>query len=215
MSAHQPIRPAKAVALAQARNLDRPDALLADFAAAGLIKTYALAREISPAGGPTEIIRDAQIPPGEWKRIVESDNIQIALNGRTVRLEGSPLQGGLPSVLITGIRFSEASLTKILDRYCVDLSGTSDPPQKHTPTTQNGSSKPSLQGRKKRQKAVPSIKAGDLTASVAQAMQATGLGRTKIDQLMQKGELVRTKVGNRALISVESIERLVGAKVAE
>jgi|TARA_R100000306_G_C4338274_1_gene123878 hypothetical protein len=45
-------------------------------------------------------------------------------------------------------------------------------------------------------------------------MQATGLGRTKIDQLMQKGDLVRTKVGTRALITVESIERLLGTKVA-
>ncbi|MCD1623618.1 DNA-binding protein [Citromicrobium bathyomarinum] len=45
-------------------------------------------------------------------------------------------------------------------------------------------------------------------------MQATGLGRTSIDKLMRNGTLVRTKVGRRTLISVESIERLVGAKVA-
>ncbi|GMM92432.1 hypothetical protein MTsN3n11_07340 [Qipengyuania sp. MTN3-11] len=215
MPAHQPILPAKAVELVKTRNLDRADALLADFAAAGLVKTYALVREIRPAAGPTEIVRDAQVPPEDWKRIVASENIQVALNGGTVRLEGSPLKGGIPSVLITGISFSEASLTKILDRYCSDPSvRASGPLPKRGPTTQESASKPSHQSQKRTQKGVPPIKAGDLTASVAQTMQATGLGRTKVDQLMQKGDLVRTKVGNRALITVESIERLVGAKVA-
>lgn len=215
MPTHQPILPARAVELVKSKNLDRVDALLADFAAAGLIKTYALVREIRPTRGPTEIVRDAQIPPEDWERIVASENIQVALNGGTVRLKGSPLQGGIPSVLITGISFSEASLTKILDRYCAEPSvRTSGPLPKRNATTLESASKPSPQGQKRTTKAVPPIKAGDLTASVAQTMQATGLGRTKVDQLMQKGELVRTKVGNRALISVESIERLVGAKVA-
>ncbi|MBX7502146.1 helix-turn-helix domain-containing protein [Qipengyuania sp. YG27] len=58
------------------------------------------------------------------------------------------------------------------------------------------------------------MRSGDLTASVAQAEQATGLGRTTIDKLMRDGTLVRKKVGRRTLITVESIERLVGAKAA-
>ncbi|PZO71404.1 MAG: excisionase [Pelagerythrobacter marensis] len=58
------------------------------------------------------------------------------------------------------------------------------------------------------------IRSGDLTASVGQTEQATGLGRTTIDKLMRDGTLVRKKVGRRTLITVESIERLVGAKVA-
>ena len=215
MPAHQPILPARAVELVRSKNLDRADALLADFAAAGLIKTYALVREIRPTGGPSEVVRDSQIPPEQWERIVASENIHVALNGGTVRLEGSPLQGGMPLVLITGISFSEASLTKILDRYCADPSvRRTGPMPERSPTTQKSPSKASPQGQKQTQKKVPPIKAGDLTASVAQTMQATGLGRTKVDQLMRKGDLVRTKVGNRALITVESIERLVGTKVA-
>lgn len=46
------------------------------------------------------------------------------------------------------------------------------------------------------------IKAGDLTASIAQTMQATGLSRAKFDQVMKKDDVVRIKVGNRALIAL-------------
>ena len=116
-----------------------------------------------------------------------------ALNGGTVQLNGSKLPGGLPTVQITGISFSEASLTRILDRYCTDPSvRTSAPPLQTSPTTQEKADEPSPENKKRTQEAVPPIKAG-LTASIAQTMQATGLGRTKIDQLMRKGDLVRKK----------------------
>ena len=62
MSVHQTVLAAKAMKLVKSRNLENADALLADFAKAGLIKTYALVREIRPAGGPTKVVRDAQIP---------------------------------------------------------------------------------------------------------------------------------------------------------
>ncbi|WP_435203095.1 hypothetical protein [Qipengyuania sp. 902] len=214
MSFHRPILPGKAIELVKARNLDAPEKLLADYAAAGLIKTYALMREIRPAGGPTKTVRDAQIPPEEWARIVASDNIMAVLNGGTVQLEGAKLPGGLPTIQITGISFSEASLIKILNRYCADPSVcTSATPPKSSPTPQERALEPSPEDQKRAPDAVLPIKAGALTASIAQTMQATGLGRTKIDQLMRNGDLVRTKVGTRALITVESIERLVGTKV--
>lgn len=214
MANHQPVLPARAIELVKSRNLDAADILLADFAAAGLIKTYALVREIRPVGGPTRTIRDTQIPPEEWDRIVTTGNVGVALNGGTVRLEGSPLNGGIPTVLITGVSFSETSLVKVLDRYCAQapvthgttLSKSNCQMEAKTPASsfQNGGTS---------KKAVPPIKQGDLTASVAQTMQATSLGRTKIDRLMRDGKLVRRKVGNRTLITVESIERLVGTKV--
>ena len=215
MSVHQPVLPAKAIELVKSRNLEKADALLADFAAAGLIKTYALVREIRPAGGPTKVVRDAQIPAQDWERIVASNKIQAALDGGTVRLEGSPLQGGTPSVLITGISFSGAALIKVLDRYCVDTpagaSKKSSGCDAHATTKGIASSIGASEAKKI---AVQPIRSGDLTASVAQTEQATGLGRTTIDKLMRDGTLVRKKVGKRTLITVESIERLVGARVA-
>ena len=215
MSAHQPILPARAVELVRFRNLEKADVLLADFAAAGLIKTYALVREIRPTGGPTEVIRNAQIPTEDWKRIVASEKIQPALNGGTVRLEGSSLQGGTPTVLITGVSFSEATLVKVLDRYCVgspfSASKQINSCDAH-PTSKTTAQ--CIEASEPKKEDVQPIKSGDLTASVAQTEQATGLGRTTIDKLMRNGTLVRKKVGRRTLITVESIERLVGAKVA-
>ena len=215
MSVHQPVLPAKAIELVKSRNLEKADALLADFAAAGLIKTYALVREIRPAGGSTKVVRDAQIPAQDWERIVASNKIQAALDGGTVRLEGSTLRGGTPSVLITGISFSGAALIKVLDRYCVDTpagaSKKSSGCDAHATTKGIASSIGASEAKKID---VQPIRSGDLTASVAQTEQATGLGRTTIDKLMRDGTLVRKKVGKRTLITVESIERLVGARVA-
>ena len=71
-----------------------PRETLGRFSVAGLIKTYALMREIRPAGRPTKTVRDSQIPQQEWARIVASDNIMAALNGGTVQLDGSKLLGG-------------------------------------------------------------------------------------------------------------------------
>lgn len=214
MPAHHPIPPSKAIELVEAKKLDRARFLLADFAAAGLVKTYALVREVRPAEGRVEIIRDCQLPTEDWDRIIASASVDAALSGGTVRLEGSSLRGGPPSILITGVSFSETSLTKVLERYCADPSGSasqqyseecwSEPDHRNAEASHD---------RKSARKPVPPIKEGDLTASVAQAMQATGLGRTKIDQLMRDGDLVRTKVGKRTLITVESIERLVGTTV--
>lgn len=214
MPAHQPILPAKAIELVKSRNLEEADALLADFAAAGLIKTYALVRELRPVGGPNEIVRDGQIPSEDWERIVASESIQGAMNGGTVRLQGSSLQGGTPTVLITGISFSEPALVKILDRYCMD------PPSSSTKRPSDCDAQftkkcviPSTRSSEPKKEDVQPIKSGDLTASVAQTEQATGLGRTTIDKLMRDGTLVRKKVGRRTLITVESIERLVGTRV--
>jgi hypothetical protein len=118
VSAHRPILPARASELVQVAGLQDAQALLADFAAAGLIKTYALARETSSDDASVEAVRDAQIPAEGWQRIVTEKKIADAFNGGTVRLQGSGLRGGPPSMRITGISFSEVSLVKVLERYC-------------------------------------------------------------------------------------------------
>lgn len=216
MPAHQPILPAKAIKLVESRDLDGAGALLADFAAAGLIKTYALVRETKPTGGPTEMVRDSQIPAAEWHRIIASDKISSALNGGTVRLEGSLLEGGIPSIQITGISFSETSLIKVLDRYCANSSAAvvKPPPSPNPNATISGPSSAS-QNCEPKEKDVPPIRPGDLTASVAQAKQATGLGLTKINALIRDGTLHSKKIGRRTLITVESIECLVGVKLTQ
>ncbi|WP_431309704.1 excisionase family DNA-binding protein [Bradyrhizobium iriomotense] len=49
-----------------------------------------------------------------------------------------------------------------------------------------------------------------LTCTVAEACEATGLGRTKIYELIGDGRVTTTTVGRRRLIIVQSLLALVG-----
>lgn len=48
-----------------------------------------------------------------------------------------------------------------------------------------------------------------LTLRVSEVTKATGLGQTKICELMKTGELERVKVGRATLVTVASIKRLI------
>ncbi|MBR0724096.1 excisionase family DNA-binding protein [Bradyrhizobium manausense] len=49
-----------------------------------------------------------------------------------------------------------------------------------------------------------------LTCTVAEACEATGLGRTKIYELIGDGRVTTTTVGRRRLVNVQSLLALVG-----
>lgn len=53
-----------------------------------------------------------------------------------------------------------------------------------------------------------------LTCTIAQACEATGLGRTKIYELIGSGRVTTTTVGRRRLIVVQSLLALVGVNTA-
>lgn len=212
MSEHLPILPAKAIAITAAAGFQNAKAILADFAAAGLIKTYALASETTPAGGPAATVRDAQIPADVWQRIVTENKVSDALNGGTIRVQGSHLRGGTASVQITGVSFSETSLLKVLEHYCKTSARLSS--SKSTLAKTLSPAKPTAPVAVcKAKKVVPPIMPGDLLVSIAQTMQATGLGRTKVNNLIKQKILITIVVGRRTLVTVESIERFAGVKV--
>ncbi|MBA3525898.1 MAG: helix-turn-helix domain-containing protein [Sphingomonas sp.] len=50
-----------------------------------------------------------------------------------------------------------------------------------------------------------------LTATVKEACQMTGLGKTTLYDLMARGEIESTTVGRRRLVKVESLRKLVEA----
>jgi excisionase family DNA binding protein len=52
-----------------------------------------------------------------------------------------------------------------------------------------------------------------LTCTVAEACQATGLGRTKLYELIGEGQLDTTTIGRRRLVIVHSLRTLLGAEV--
>ncbi|WP_410051358.1 excisionase family DNA-binding protein [Bradyrhizobium sp. SZCCHNR2032] len=49
-----------------------------------------------------------------------------------------------------------------------------------------------------------------LTCTVAEACEATGLGRTKIYELIGNGRVTTTTIGRRRLVVVQSLLSLVG-----
>ena len=51
-----------------------------------------------------------------------------------------------------------------------------------------------------------------LTCTVAEACEVTGLGRTKIYELIRSGRVTTTTVGRRRLVVVQSLLALVGVK---
>lgn len=50
------------------------------------------------------------------------------------------------------------------------------------------------------------------TCTIAEACEATGLGRSKLYQLMTSGSLDTTRVGRRRLVRVESLLRILTAE---
>jgi excisionase family DNA binding protein len=53
-----------------------------------------------------------------------------------------------------------------------------------------------------------------LTCTVAEACEATGLGRTKIYELIGNGRIITTTIGRRRLVVVQSLLSLVGVNAA-
>ena len=51
-----------------------------------------------------------------------------------------------------------------------------------------------------------------LTCTIAEACAATGLGRTKIYELIGEGRLETTRVGRRRLVFVRSLRKLLEAE---
>jgi excisionase family DNA binding protein len=50
-----------------------------------------------------------------------------------------------------------------------------------------------------------------LTCTIAEACEVTGLGRTKLYQLISDGHVVTTTIGRRRLVLVQSLLAVVGA----
>lgn len=54
-----------------------------------------------------------------------------------------------------------------------------------------------------------------LTVRIPRAIEMTGIGRSKIYELIQSGALDVVKVGRCTLVTVDSIRRLVGRRQPE
>jgi hypothetical protein len=214
LSAFAPIAPRAAATIAEEAELGEVGQVLLDFAVAGLLKGYARLIETVDARGNRSEVRDSRIPREIWRRIAEEGNGADVWSTGTVRLSGSGLVGGAGAVAVIGIRFDEKSLKAVVEQ--------------HRPTRMPAKRGASRAARVEIEKGVRddivmtadprpvatapgALPDGAISVSVAQACAALGLGRTKINAMMKAGELVRIKIGGRALITAASIRALLPA----
>ena len=199
LSAFQPITPQQAIAMAKGAGVQDARRVIIDFAAAGLVKGYALVCETT-IGNERTTIRGAAIPTDLWKRVQRDGLAESVWAGGTLRLEAVTADA-LPEVHITGVSFSEASLQRLVEHYGGSAPVTpkrAEPPQPVEPAAVPTASSP-------RRSAPAAIPVDAVTVTVNQAMGMLGLGRTKINELMNDGRLVKRKFDRRTMIEVESI----------
>ncbi len=230
MGNFNPIAPRKAAELVDMADLGDASAVLADFAVAGLIKAYARIIETVDAGGAHAEVRDSRIPRDLWRRICDEGKVADIWATGSVRLPGSDLRGGTPSVSVIGIRFDDKSLQTVISQHSgpitamardVDDADAADAapatpaaaqvePVSKAVAVVPSSAAPAAVPTKRVRQGLPE---GAVTVTVAQAEAAIALGRTTIDKLMKNGTLVRVKVGSRTLITVDSIRALLASGI--
>lgn len=216
MNTFAPVAPMKALEMVEAASLEAGRQIIADFTAAGLVKTYALVIEMIDARGVATCVRGATIPPTLWQRIILEDAVADVWNSGTVRLDGSELIGGALAVVITGITFNPKHLGKLLEHHG-QAPETAPRAAAEAPARAKAAdaickadvaAAPVAQTPQSQRQEPAAIKPGAIWATVREAMSATGLGRTKINELMNDGTLVRKKFGRATRIEVASIRAL-------
>ena len=198
MNALTTLTPMKAVEQVEAAGLEDARRIVADFAAAGLVKSYALMIETIDARGVSACVRGATVPAELWQRVVLGDIADDVWSAGTVRLAGSELVGGEPAAIVTGITFSRKHIDWLIAHHDgVPLSrrrkrkSKAAPPMAATvPISEaddEAADTPSV-----RRKANPgAIPVGALFASMEQTMVALNKSRGTIYNLIKRGDLVR------------------------
>ena len=205
MTAFQPLSASAAIGLVEAAGIQDARQMIADFAAAGLLKTYALAIEIVEEGGQRRTIRGSAIPAELWHRIVDEGRLNEAWRGGMVRLTA-----GQPQVAITGISFSEKHVERLVEQYRPAMATASLAPTVQAAVRDEALSPPPAEKRRLPLGAESIPSAAELV-TVDQAIAALGLGRTKVNQLMSEGRLHRVKIGRRTLIKMDSIRTMIAS----
>lgn len=212
MTAFHPIAPGKALEFVEAAGVPEARRILADFAAAGVVKTYALSIETVEVDGKAACVRQSAVPAELWRRIISEGAVEDVWLGGTVRLKPADLIGGAPEVRITGMGFGEKHLQRVVDHHRGPQPKAPPPPKAASIKAEPASvavdpPAPAPQPVNK----MPSLAAipdGALLATVKQAQAALGFGRTKINELMNDGTLVRRDIGRAVRIEVASIQAL-------
>lgn len=213
------LTPMKAVELVEAAGIEDARRIIADFAAADLVTSYALVTKTTNARGAGTCVRGATIPADLWQRVVLGGIADDVWSSGTVRLEGSDLVGGSPAVVMTGITFKRASIEWLIAHHAGTLparprkrKATTPPQAREVQSLDQVAATP----RPRRKRDPAAIPAGALTATMEQTEAALGVSRGTVYNLIDRGKLVRVKeTGLRSVIievaSIHAFAGLVGA----
>ena len=210
MTAFHPLSPARAIQALEAEGVANAALLLRDYAEAGLIKTYARAVLSAEASGEKRAVRNGALPRSIWERIVRADADEQVWTGGTVRLPGSGLIGGEPEISVTGIGFHSEDLSQIVQdqlgpkrrRGAAQAQADHPPAEAEKVTTEEAATR-------RRRKPDPSrLAPGVMLLTIADAGAALGIGRTKVNELMNASRLERVSIDGSVRITVASVRAL-------
>jgi hypothetical protein len=224
LTAFHPLPPKKAIQLVEEAGVIDAALMIRDYAAAGIVKSYAMVVETIGADGGRSCVRDAAIPVALWHRMIDEGADEGIWTGATVRLAGSDATA-VPKVNITGVRFNEGDLHKLVALLgdgavaapdiritpAVEAPAPVGVPETRTEDVPAVVDTPAPRKTRERRQPDPSIlMPGKLLLTVAETQAALGLGRTKVNELMNDGRLVRKHIDGGVRVEVASVRALAG-----
>lgn len=232
MSAFNPIGPNRAVEICDAAQVADAKAVIAEFAAAGLIRSYARLIETVQAEGKVLEKRDATIPRDLWRRIIAERKLADVWGNSTAKLEGSS-NLGTPAIKVVGIRYNETDIAKMAQAHGSSFgdgtfdNGSANATAKTGPTAEREIiAAPPRTGEQEAQaspagtsavkakatKPRPAPNLNSITVSVNDAVALSNLSRSTIYTLMDKGALKSTTQGRRRLVVTQSLKDLLASR---
>lgn len=191
--------------MVQAAGVEDAAKLIRDYAAAGLVKTYAELQVRIAADGARTSVRRGAVPAELWDRMVDEGADGDAWTGGTVRLVGSELIGGMPAVHVTGLSFNPAHVQRLVDQQLpTSLAAARVQKAALSPTSSEETADPQPTTARYAGPDASAIPANAILCTVKQAGEALGFGRTKVNELMKTGLLERRRVGSSTRITLES-----------
>ena len=222
--AFRPLPPKKAIQRVEEAGVIDAASMIRDYAGAGIVTSYAMVVETIGADGGRSCVRDAAIPVALWHRMIDEGADEGIWTGATVRLAGVDATA-VPKVNITGVRFNEGDLYKLVallgdgalssPDFRIPSAGEALAPLRvpdaRTEDTPAVVETPIPRKTRERRQPDPSIlMPGKLLLTVAETQAALGLGRTKVNELMNDGRLVRQHIDGGVRIEVASVKALAG-----
>lgn len=206
--------PREALGMIAATGAGDPAKLIRDHAAVELVRTYAQVTTVFDEKGEREIFRGTRLAGHLWERMIRDGVDAEAWSGGTVRLVGSDLIGGEPTVHITGIAFHAGDVERLARQQRSPARAATRPKNAAASIGEPATLREDTQDEPSdgKQANLPSVAApheGALLMTHNQAMAVTGTKRTKFYALLKVGTLRRCPNDPR-LITAESVRAYVG-----